>query len=254
MGARVSTIWFVDTPDPAVVLQNAGNPDFEASRAVAESLFPEMELAPTGVMPLINAAGVTDDVLFVGAFPGVVVICHKELSSSTPKATAPRWRSAIRANTTYLVASRPEDAWGSFAVWEGDKLARSFSSVPVTIFEDDGIPLLWERPYWAGEFPLAHPPGVLPDPQSLPFHPQQFAEAANIEWLGFRYTGSRPEGETDPSFIGVHGFTVHQPGQAPRTAPPVAPAVDAATGNADTQQDGSPAKRSLLDRFRKKKR
>jgi len=79
---------------------------------------------------------------------------------------------------------------------------------------------VWERPFWAGDFPLKHPAGVLPDPQSLPFHPQQFAEGANREWLGFRYTGA-PEGtEIDPKTLTVLGFTVHPAGEGPEIEPP----------------------------------
>lgn len=250
MAARVSTLWFVDAPDPAAVLCDAESSDENAALAVAQRLHPNMELAPTGIVPLPEAAGVTDDLVYVGAFPGLVVVCHKDLAPTTPTTTP--WHSAIEATTTYLVASRPEDACGAFAVWEGDKLRRSFSSAPVTIFDDFGIPLTWERPYWAGEFPLKHPPGVLPDPQSLPFHPQQFAEAANREWLGFRYTGTRPEGELNPKSIGLHGFTVHQPGQAPRPSPPAADISTAGVSTTATSTAG-PVRRSFLDRIRKKK-
>lgn len=248
MAARVSTLWFVDTADPVAVLRDAGSPDLRAARAVAERLHPGMDLVPTGLAPLAQAAGVTDDALYVGAFPGLVVVCGKDLAQPTPTTAAEKWRAAIRSKSTYLVASRPEDAWGAFVMWEGDKPRRAFSSAPVTILEDVGIPLLWERPYWAGEFPLQHPPGVLPDPQSLPFHPQQFAEAANLEWLGFRYTGARPQGELDPESIGVHGFTVYPPGQAPRPDVP----AEAASSDAPPRESVPAAKRSLLDRLRKK--
>ncbi|NLE78132.1 MAG: hypothetical protein GX610_00845 [Rhodococcus sp.] len=247
----MSTLWFVDTPDPAAVLGNAESPDGDAALAVAQRLHPNMDLAPTGVVPLSQAAGVTDDVLYVGAFPGLVVVCHKDLTPTTPTTTP--WRSAIDSATTYLVASRPEDAWGAFAVWEGDTLRRSFSAAPATILEDSGIPLVWERPYWAGEFPLQHPPGALPDPQSLPFHPQQFAEAANREWLGFRYTGARSEGELNPTSIGLLGFTVHPPGQAPRPNPPTTDASAARDSAAAAPATGA-VKRTFLDRIRRKTR
>ena len=78
-----------------------------------------------------------------------------------------------------------------------------------------GLPLVWERSFWAGEHPLIYPPGVMPDPQSLPFHPQEFAEAANAEWLGFRYTGAPHADEFDPNTLPVCGFTMYVPGQEP---------------------------------------
>jgi hypothetical protein len=71
----------------------------------------------------------------------------------------------------------------------------------------------------------------MPDPQSLPFHPQEFAEAANAEWLGFRYTGAPKPGELDPNALPVCGFTMYVPGQEPRPQNvPVqnAPAADSA--------------------------
>ena len=62
---------------------------------------------------------------------------------------------------------------------------------------------------------MIYPPGVMPDPQSLPFHPQEFAETANAEWLGFRYTGAPHAEEFDPSTLSVCGFTMYVPGQEP---------------------------------------
>ncbi|KAF0961926.1 DUF6928 family protein [Rhodococcus sp. T7] len=216
VGAKVSTIWYVDVPDPAAVLRSHPEPDLAAARRLAARLYPDLAATPTGPVPLAEAARLdAAGTVHIGSYAGVTVVCGPDLVVPRPS-TLPGTRiRPTESAKTYYVASKPDIAWGSFAMWEDGHLIRAFSATPVHIHEDLGIPLVWERPFWAGDFPLEHPPGVLPDPQSLPFHPQQFAEGANREWLNFRYTGA-PEGtEIDPKKITVHGFAVHPPGEGP---------------------------------------
>lgn len=211
MGAKASTLWYIDVPDPRSVLREQ-QPDFESAFTLAARLYPDRVITPASATPLSEAAKVdVDDTVYIGTYPGVTVLCAADLTVSHPS-TLPE--SRVRHDgcaRTFFVASEPDIARGSFAVWEDGNLKRSFSATPVHIHEDLGIPLLWERPFWAGDFPLRYPPGVLPDPQSLPFHPQQFAEGANRDWLGFRYTGRPTDGELDPTAIAVHGFALHHP-------------------------------------------
>ena len=221
VGAKVSTIWYVEVPDPAAVLRGHPDPDPGAAQQLASRLYPDLVATPTGPVPLAEAARLdAAGTVHIGSYPGVTVVCGPDLAVPRPS-TLPETR--IRPTEfakTYYVASKPDIAWGSFAMWEDGHLTRSFSATPVHIHEDLGLPLVWERPFWAGDFPLKHPAGVLPDPQSLPFHPQQFAEGANREWLGFRYTGA-PEGtEIDPKKLTVLGFTVHPAGEGPEIEPP----------------------------------
>ncbi|MBY4208415.1 MULTISPECIES: DUF6928 family protein [Nocardiaceae] len=231
VGAKASTIWYVDAPDPISVLREATTSDWNAASALVGRLYPHLTAVPLEQGPISTSAGVDDDHVFIGCYPGVTVVCGSNLSVPTPSTLPESVTRPLASEHTYLVASDPEHAWGAFAYWERGEFRRSFSATPVYIYEDVGLPLVWERPFWAGDHPLIYPPGVMPDPQSLPFHPQEFAEAANAEWLGFRYTGAPKPGELDPNALPVCGFTMYVPGQEPRpqTVPVQnAPAADSA--------------------------
>lgn len=209
MEAKVSTIWYVDAPDPISVLRTS-EPDPDAARTLVGRLYPGMIVIPRGRGSLAESAGVSAGDVFVGSYPGVTVVCSADVAVHHPSTILETWTRAIASERIYLVVSDPPSAWGAFASWERGILQRSFSATPVHIHEDLGLPFVWERPFWAGEFPLRYPVEVLPDPQSLPFHPRQFAEAANATWLGHRYTGDPEEGELDATAIEVCGFAVYR--------------------------------------------
>ncbi|WP_245819732.1 DUF6928 family protein [Rhodococcoides yunnanense] len=220
LGAKASTIWYVDAPDPISVLRNSSSSDWDAATALAGSMFPGTVAVPTQQAPIAKSAGVGADEVFIGSYPGVTVVCSEQLTAASPLSLSDRWSRPLASEHTYLIATDPDTAWGAFAYWERGSLRRSFSATPIYIYEDIGLPLVWERPFWAGEHPLVYPPGVMPDPQSLPFHPQEFAEAANALWLGFRYTGAPRGDEFDPNALPVCGFTTYVAGQEPTAGPP----------------------------------
>ncbi|OYD68393.1 DUF6928 family protein [Rhodococcus sp. OK302] len=216
MAARVSTIWFIDSSDARAELSTYPQPDQSAALATAKRLYPGKDFESLGPHPLSTAATVQPGYVFVGVYQNISVVCSTELSSVLPSELPATWLLSPHAPRTLLVSSVPGRAQGSFALWEDGQLRRSFSALPIDIVENIGIPETWELPYWAGEHPLRYPPGVLPDPQSLPFHPQQFAEAANAEWLGFRYTGTPHDDDLDKTQILLWGFKIHQKVEAPK--------------------------------------
>lgn len=224
MGAKASTIWYVDAPDPIAVLRESTTPNWESSSAIIGRLFPEQIAVPTHDAPISVGAAADSPQVFVGTYPGTTVVCSTVSSVVKPSTMPETWTRPVASEHTFLIATDPATAWGAFAYWERGKLRRSFSATPIYIYEDIGLPLVWERPFWAGKHPLVYPPGVMPDPQSLPFHPQEFAEAANAEWFGFRYTGAPRSGELNPASLPVCGFTVYPPGvHPPEPAPAPAP-------------------------------
>ncbi|MCJ0904945.1 hypothetical protein [Rhodococcus sp. ARC_M6] len=216
MAARVSTIWFIDSSDARAELSTYPQPDQNAALTVAKRLYPDKDFESLGPHPLSTAATVQPGYVFIGVYQNISVVCSTELSSFLPSELPATWLLSPPAPRTLLVSSVPGRAQGSFALWENGHLQRSFSALPIDIVENIGIPETWELPYWAGEHPLRYPAGVLPDPQSLPFHPQQFAEAANAEWLGFRYTGTPHNDDLDKTQILLWGFKIQQKVEAPK--------------------------------------
>ncbi|MGC0362563.1 hypothetical protein ABH922_000547 [Rhodococcus sp. 27YEA15] len=237
MAARVSTIWFVDVADPREALSRYPQPDQNAAHDLAANLYPDKEFESLGPHPLSIAATVQPGYVFIGAYDGIHVVCSSELSTFLPSTVPPSWLGCRGSRTTMFVTSIPETAQGSFGFWENGELRRAFAATPVDIVEDTGIPQTWELPYWASRHPLRYPPGVLPDPQSLPFHPQQFAEAANLDWLGFRYTGRSRRNELDTTQILLWGFKIHRAGEGPKSVPVEPEPVPAATPDSTPRPD-----------------
>ena len=243
MGAELSTIWYVDSPRPALALRGYPAPDARSGQAIARVLFDD-DVTPLGQVPLAHVAAGTPDVLYVGVYPGVTVVCADFPATMLPSELPEHWRRAGSSGRTLFVASSVAGARAGFAEWRGEELRRSFSADAADIFEDLGVPQVWERPFWAGEFPMTYPLDVFPDPQMLPFHPQRFAEAANRAWLGFRYTAVQPDDAIDPARLLVHGFRAGAP-VAP--APPQVPETrnpDPAPPADHGEQSPAPAKRS----------
>lgn len=215
MAAKASTVWYVDAPDPHAVLREHPEPDHDAAQALAGRLFPDRTAVPTSNAPLSAAAGVVGNEIFIGSYPGLTVVCAPQLALPRPSELPEDWVRPHASEHTYLVAFDPRHEWGSFATWERGALRRSFSASNVHILEDQGLPPVWERPFWAGEHPIAPVAGVLPDPQSLPFDPQRFADAANRRWLGFGYLPAADAEGPQPDSIVVTGFALYRAGEVP---------------------------------------
>lgn len=209
MGARAATIWYVDAPDPGSVLRDHRDPDADAAIALARQLFPDSVVVPRPVGPLSTSAGVGDRGLYIGCYPGVTVVCSTELAVARPSRLPAEFVRPFPTATTVYVGFDPARSWGAYALWERGTVRRCFSATAVHILEDEGLPQVWERPYWAGEHPLAHEPGIVPDPASLPFDPQDLADAANERILGFRYRNAPEKGPLDPAGIVVCGFELY---------------------------------------------
>lgn len=220
MGVGTAALWFVDTPDPIAVLRSGVPSDTDAAAAVAGALHPGLVPSLLGMAPLTAfPVAAEPGRILVGCFPGVTVVCASAPAVVKPSTLESRWRSAAPASRVYLVASEREHAWGAFAQWDGETMRRSFSAGPTYIHEDEGLPYAWERPYWSGEHPLQFDGESFPDPQALPFHPQEFADAAGAAWLGLRMIGGAKDGDTDPSSILLCDFAMRDPAETVQQAP-----------------------------------
>lgn len=233
MLSKISSVWYVDTPDPLAVLGADPDPDPDAAYALARQLHPDLEVEPTVSATLGEATGPRPDELFIGCYPGLNLLCSAYAARVHPTEIPDLLVRPLAEEHTYLVSFDLEYGWGSFAHWERGELRRAFSSTRLNILQDQGLPHIWERPHWAGEHPIRWRLGELPDPLVLPFDPPGFADTANYEWLGFRYfptASAAPEqsGEWDsdtdrptvtPGDIRVCGFRLHPKDEGARHDP-----------------------------------
>lgn len=227
MRAKASTIWYVDTPDPMGALQAGVEPDAGAAAALAKQLFADCDTVPTTSGPLAVNAGPGSGEVFIGCYPGLTVLCASRLALPRLSRLTEDYIRPLASEQTYLVGLQPALGWGGFAHWERGLLRRSFSATRVNILENEGLPLVWERPFWAGEYPIMADEDNTRDPQRLPFDPLRFADEANLEWLGFHYSD-----EDDPIArqLDVCGFALYPPGEAPEQPRPALSETDRATG------------------------
>jgi hypothetical protein len=198
----------VNTADPAEVLRTAGAGDPTVAKDVADRLHPDRDTVAIGSGTLAAVSGPDPDTVYVGCWDEVAVVCSAQFSVPRPSQLPQELIDG--GENTYLVGMNPDLGWGGFAHWEHGVLRRSFSATRVNILENEGLPMVWERPFWAGEHPM--PVGLerLPDPHRLPFDPLQFADAANDQWLG----------PFDPTRLAVCGFALYPLGEAPEPARP----------------------------------
>lgn len=211
-------LWFVNSSDPAAQIRQGLQHDPASAGALAAALCPDFTTVPIGETTLAAAANPAADQLFIGVYGSLSVVTSPVLASSTPSALPQSWITALPAEITIVLHTEPESSLGAFARWEAGKLRRSFSANPVDILENIGLPFVFEGPFWAGEHPLVYAEGAPPDPQALPFHPQEFAEQAIREWLGFRFTTPLKASDTDPATITVSGFAIRPKSYEPTEA------------------------------------
>ncbi|GGK58521.1 DUF6928 family protein [Nocardia camponoti] len=217
MLGNASTLWYVDTDDPVELLRAAPESDPIAAAALATQLYPEHDVRPITVGTLAGCAGPNRDEVYIGSYPGLTVVCTAEAALVHPTKLPDLLVRPLASEHTYLVSFDTEVHWGAFAHWERGEFRRSFSSTRVDILENEGLPLVWERPFWAGEHAVAQPSVS----RSLPFDAADFADAANAQWLGYRYLEATDEERIDPRSLAVSGFTLYPKGAAPA---PVTPA------------------------------
>ncbi|MFT4044259.1 MAG: hypothetical protein QM673_13970, partial [Gordonia sp. (in: high G+C Gram-positive bacteria)] len=221
MSAHAVTLWFIDTDDAVGTLRAGVVNDVFVSQRIASAIYGDRVLVPAIDTSLDAAMNAGDQYIYVGHYGGLTVLSSPLFASVRPS-TLTRTIESIRESafipetaTATLLYTDPWTSAGVFARWEGGVLRRSFAADPVDILEDQGVPYPFERPFWAGEHPLRYAPGVAPDPLALPFHPQQLAEQANREWLGFRFTLPLAPTDLDPALLPVTGYSIHPLGYVP---------------------------------------
>jgi len=236
-----STLWYVDADDPAAVLREHRDPDPGAAQALAKQLFEDYEIVPKMIGTLADCAGPDADEVYIGCYPGLTVVCSRQARLPDPATLPELLVRPLASEHTYLVSFDAGMGWGSFAHWERGEFRRGFSSSRMKILADAGLPLVWERPFWAGERPVLWRADELPDPQCLPFDPPDFADEAGSEWLGFHYRAPVVDGALLTGDIAVCGFTL-----VPKDPPfdPHEPTPDPRSGDDSPRKQAGPAKQA----------
>ncbi|MBR7827913.1 hypothetical protein KDK95_16470 [Actinospica sp. MGRD01-02] len=189
----------------------------ETAEALLRRIYPDWQIepyeAPDAVVDLSESVYPPQDVAYVACFPGLQILCDRNVMTDYPSRLPQRYLDAGQSSTVILHAMHSASDTLAFAVWKEGLLGRSLSISPHGgIAEDLGNRLGFEEAYWAGEHPVRPtlgPPGG--DRYPLPFHPLALGEAALRALAGFVIEGRREPGDIDASAIPVHGFELRDP-------------------------------------------
>ena len=189
----VVTLWFVNTAEPAEVLQREPKADRGFGRKLLSQVNPAWPITPIGSFPLNRSSVPGRDEFYIAGFPGISVV--RMLDSATELSSPTSWHTALPAADVYVIAQGTDSDFGGFAHFHGDKVVRSFCATRTQVIEDTGLPEPFEAPYWAGE--KAEQAGGI----ALPFEPKDLALAAEQAWVGTEIGADGPD-------INVVGYAV----------------------------------------------
>jgi len=194
------------------VLRAAPILDRSATLALVHRLFSASDVVEIGDALLSDAVNPAEDVVYVGCFPGLDVICGWQLVTDRPSTATERILAGAARPTAYLHAMHTVVDWCAFGLWTDGTLGRAVSvSSGAGVVEDIGERLSFEEPYWAGartdgrDDAGTHP---------LPFRPVELATAALHAFFGFRLDGGEGIDDVDPEIIPVVGYRVTPPARA----------------------------------------
>ncbi|WP_433049863.1 DUF6928 family protein [Dactylosporangium sp. CS-033363] len=132
--------------NPIDVLRSYPVLDKPATRALVERLFPGAHAEEIGDELLVDALNPPADVVYVGCFPGLDLVCSWGL---TPRRPSDLDRSVLAASGrrhVYLHAAHSDAGWTSYGVWRDGERVRALSvCADPGVMEDEGEPLGFER-------------------------------------------------------------------------------------------------------------
>lgn len=184
----VTTFWYSNIDDPATALGAGVHPDRRFGLRLVARLHRDRPVTPIGSFPLRRSAPAGAAEVYVGAFPGLTVLQAGTIDGTVPSALPEEWVSALESDTLFVSGHDRARGIHYFARWEDGVLRRSFSASPTTILENEGMPGVWESPFWSGVRPPAVADGPVPADAPagyLPFDPEEMVDAASHHWLGF---------------------------------------------------------------------
>lgn len=229
MGAETAVVMYADT-NAVDVLRAAPVLDRAATLALAHRLFPGYQVEEIGDALLAEATNPAEDVVYLGCFPGLDVVCGWQMVSEKPSDAAERVLAGSPRRAVYLHAMHHVVDWCAFGYWVEGSLVRSLSVSPGSgVVEDHGERLTFEEPFWLGEREgcpgdeRRHP---------LPFHPVALGAAALYDFFGFRLDGEESIDDVDPEIVPLVGYRL-TPTEADVSAPATAPVSAPITAGAE---------------------
>jgi len=188
--------------DDTLVVYSDGNPidvlracpvlDKPATRLLAERLFPDAALEEIGDELLADALNPPRDVVYVGCFTSLDLVCSWALTPQRPSQLDPAVLAAGGRRQVLLHAAHGDAGWCTFGLWRDGALTRSLSvcaepGVLPGVLEDEGEPLPFEA---AGG------------------RPAELGDRALQSLIGFSRAGHDRLDDVDPELIPVVAYRV----------------------------------------------
>ena len=177
--AAAVTFWFVTVADPKQVLADDPTADRGFGRKFLAQFNPTLPVTHLGDFPLNRSAAAGSAEIYLAGYNGLAVLQAKIDDPWHLSTVDKRLLEQISATDIYAFYNDPKGSGAGFAHWRAGKLARSLCLSQTKIYEDIGLPLGFEGPFWAGK--RGGDLGGI----SLPFAPQDIVVEAQIKWLGF---------------------------------------------------------------------
>ena len=225
MGAKTCLLVYCDRL-PRDVLAARPPLDRESAARLAARLFPADELTPLEDTQLWDTYPPEDEIR-IGVFDGLALVVAHDFGLDRPSELPQHFLTAGPSRSLYLHAMHSVVDWCAIAHWREGSLVRAVSlSLESGVIQDEGEPLPFEQPFWAGKHPAFDPEEEL-DGDLLRFHPLEFGEAALLAWLGFVLEGyaEAPAAVVDLEEVPLLSFRRRAHGHAPVPAPTASVAV-----------------------------
>jgi hypothetical protein len=202
VGAKTALLAYA-SEDPVEALRQAREFDPAATRALVAATHPGWDGAASSTGNLFEDCFPPDGTVYAGSFPGVDILCDRDLMGDLPSEFPARYLDAAAGRRVILHAMHSVTDSLAYAIWENGSLVRSLCVSPDSgIVENIGDPLPFEAPYWAGEYPVG-------DGYPLPFHPLDLGGDAALRALfGFIIEGRSQPADIDAFSVTLAGFQV----------------------------------------------
>jgi hypothetical protein len=143
--ALSNTIVTFSDGSPIDVLRSYPVLDKPATRVLVERLFPGAEVEEIGDELLVDALNPPADVVAVGCFAGLDLVCSWAITPKRPSELDPAVLAATERRQIQLYAAHDEAGWCTYGVWRDGERVRALSvGADHGVLEDEGDPLPFE--------------------------------------------------------------------------------------------------------------